>query len=595
MRQAHRPESYPLPTTPWVLLGGLWTAVAAVWLLWFSGRFAGLLGGRGWANGPGFGSEFFSGLLRGEWSQLWPGVSPGLVMATACMVFLFAAAPVILVWRWVASRRVQPGDPLPSLAQPADLVSLSRRGVAKRARHLRLSLAAVPVAKIAPNDAGVFLGTLRPSKQPVFAALEDVIVAVMAPRTGKTTAIAAPVVLAAPGPVVATGNKSDLWALTANPRAGRGRVWVFDPQSIAHYPQQWWWDPLGGVSTVDDAHRLALHFIQELKGDRRDFWSSAAHGLLTGLLLAAACGGGTVRDVYAWINDATNPEPGELLRKHGFPEFAAELFGRQNITPETRDGVYETARTAAQCLRDPAILRWVTPDSGAAVTFDAAAFVRSTDTLHLLSKEGAGSSAPLVAALTDRVFRAGVARAEASGGRLDPPLLVVLDEAANVCRIADLPELYSHLGSRGIIPITILQSYQQAARVWGTDGVATLWSAATIKLIGAGIDDPRLAEDISRLTGEHDVAVASYSRGHRDTVSESVSLRRERVLPPDSVRALPKGTALLLATGIRPALIDLVPWYEAPYADQISAGQVAAVQTIIARATANDNGGGGGK
>jgi hypothetical protein len=41
---------------------------------------------------------------------------------------------------------------------------------------------------------------------------------------------------------------------------------------------------------------------------------------------------------------------------------------------------------------------------------------------------------------------------------LDPPLLVVLDEAANICRISDLPELYAHFGSRGITPITILQS-----------------------------------------------------------------------------------------------------------------------------------------
>lgn len=36
------------------------------------------------------------------------------------------------------------------------------------------------------------------------------------------------------------------------------------------------------------------------------------------------------------------------------------------------------------------------------------------------------------------------------------------DEAANICRISDLPELYSHLGSRGITPITILQSYDAA-------------------------------------------------------------------------------------------------------------------------------------
>lgn len=41
-------------------------------------------------------------------------------------------------------------------------------------------------------------------------------------------------------------------------------------------------------------------------------------------------------------------------------------------------------------------------------------------------------------------------------------LRAVLDEAANICKIADLPDLYSHLGSRGITPYVILQSYREA-------------------------------------------------------------------------------------------------------------------------------------
>ncbi len=162
--------------------------------------------------------------------------------------------------------------------------------------------------------------------------------------------------------------------------------------------------------------------------------------------------------------------------------------------------------------------------------FDAAGFPTTRQTLYLLSKDGGGSAAPLVAALTDRVMRAGVLAAEARGGRLDPPLLVLLDEAANICRIADLPQLYSHLGSRGIVPLTILQSYPQGAAVWGETGMKALWSAATVKVIGPGIDDPRFAEDLSRLIGDHDVAVegSSVADGRR---SRSTSLRQQRILP----------------------------------------------------------------
>jgi type IV secretory pathway TraG/TraD family ATPase VirD4 len=223
-----------------------------------------------------------------------------------------------------------------------------------------------------------------------------------------------------------------------------------------------------------------------------------------------------------------------------------------------------SARTAASCLSDPRIMAWVTPPVAPLPALDVTRFPDTTDTLYMLSKDGAGSASPLVAALTDQVLRAAVKTAETRGGRLDPPLLAVLDEAANICKISDLPQLYSHFGSRGILPITILQSYPQGVNVWGEQGMGALWSAATVKLVGAGIDDAKLAEDLSRLVGEHDVPVGSLTRDGSGLASWQTSTRRQRVLEPAQIRALEKGTALLLATGIPVALVRLVPWYEGP-------------------------------
>jgi type IV secretory pathway TraG/TraD family ATPase VirD4 len=425
------------------------------------------------------------------------------------------------------------------------------------------------------------LGTLRQHRGgPVElrASWEDVLLAVMAPRAGKTTALAVPAILDAPGAVVATSNKADLWTTTSTLRSEQTGepVWVFDPQQIVYADRSWWWNPLRDVTTVEEAHRLAGHFVQEVRGDRgsRDFWSSAAHDLLTGLLLAAATSGRDLTEVYEWLNDPVLVTPVELLRAAGHKSAAASLLGRMHGAPETRDGVYETARTAAQCLRDDATMAWVTPPAlrgeRGLDEFDAVGFALTRQTMYLLSKDGAGAAAPLVAALTDRIMRQATRAAERRGDRLDPPLLVVLDEAANVCRIADLPELYSHFGSRGITPLTILQSYKQGVRVWGEHGMDALWSASTIKLIGAGMDDARLAEDLSRLVGDHDVAIRSHSYGDRRT-NESVSIRRQRILAAEDIRALPRVTALLLATGCRAALLTLSPWFEAINAPAISA------------------------
>ena len=85
----------------------------------------------------------------------------------------------------------------------------------------------------------------RPGGRPgpaVYAGWRDTVVAFMAPGSGKTTAQAIPFVLSAPGAVIATSNKSDLWAATAALRApSGGRVWLFDPQHITYQPQTWWW------------------------------------------------------------------------------------------------------------------------------------------------------------------------------------------------------------------------------------------------------------------------------------------------------------------------------------------------------------------
>jgi hypothetical protein len=581
------------PFAPWLILAALGAATGGSWLAWVAGRLV------AWATGtppagPAFGQEFIAALLRGRWEVLWPGHSPGVVGAVWAMLVAAVLVPGCWGWAWWRARRPQAGDPLPSLAGEKDVAELCPAAVAQRAKRLRPSLAATTTRRLPVAQVGVPVGRLVSTAQhrrPVlYASWEDVLLAVMAPRAGKTTALAVPPILQAPGPVIATSNKADLWAATTGARAGTGGVWLFDPQHITHTPQAFWWNPLATVTSVEEAARLADHFVQEIRtpGVGDVFWPLAAADLLTCLFLAAAHSGGTLSDVQAWLADATSREPVTLLRAAGFPQAARSLLGRQNGAPETRDGVYETARTAARCLADPAIMAWVTPPAHVTLPgLNTRTFPTSSDTLYLLSKEGAGAAAPLVAALTDQVFRSAIAHAEAAGGRLDPPLLAVLDEAANICKITDLPQLYSHLGSRGVLPITIVQNYAQGSGVWGERGMAALWSAATVKLVGAGLDDARHAEDISRLIGEHDVAVASTSRDPNGYASWSTSVHRRRIMDAGQVRAIPRGQALLLATGAKPALVELQPWYAGKRAQRTSAELATAIDAITRHAKAD--------
>jgi type IV secretory pathway TraG/TraD family ATPase VirD4 len=581
------------PLAPWLILGACCAAVVLTWLGWLAGRIAAVLSGHPWDTGPPFGWMFTETVVDGDWQHLWPGVSPALVAIVYAVLLTVVTVPGFWGWAWWQAHRPQAGDPLPSLARPRDVDELIGATALRRGQRLRPSLATLDRRQVPATAIGIALGqliTARRRRGPVLrSSWEDVLLAVMAPRAGKTTALAVPPILDAPGPVLATSNRSDVWTATARARERIGPVWLFDPQKVTRQPQTFWWDPLSTVTAVEDAARLADHFIQEIRGvgSSDPFWPLAAGDLLTCLFLAAADSGGTLADVQAWLSDVTSREPVTLLRGAGYPQAARSLAGRQAGAPETRDGVYETARTAARCLSDPDIMAWVTPPATGMVRLDVTTFPTSRDTLYLLSKEGAGAAAPLVAALTDAVFRTAVVHAEAAGGRIDPPMLAVLDEAANICKIADLPQLYSHLGGRGIIPITIIQNLAQGQGVWGERGMAALWSAATVKLIGAGLDDARQAEDLSRLIGEHDVAVTSVNRDGNGYASYSTSAHRRRILEPGDLRALPRGRAILLATGARAAMIELMPWYTGQHADTIGIDTAANVRAITRRARAD--------
>lgn len=268
------------------------------------------------------------------------------------------------------------------------------------------------------------------------------------------------------------------------------------------------------------AAKLAAHFASgsragDSPGDA--YFDNAGQDLLAGFLLAAALENLPITQAFTWTTTPGDDEPVRILRRHGYDQMADAVSGQVNGESRRRDSVYGTAAQMASCLKVRAIAAWVTPQGGGhdpRPQFDPHAFVRSTDTLYSLSKEGRGTAGPLVTALTAATVEAAEEYATTQpGGRLQTPMLGVLDEAANVCRWHDLPDLYSHYGSRGIVLMTILQSWSQGGQVWGRDGMRKLWSASNVAVYGGGVKEP----------GHHTRLTPPRSRSHRPNQSTSRS------------------------------------------------------------------------
>lgn len=409
----------------------------------------------------------------------------------------------------------------------------------------------------------------------VWSNWRDTVVVIMGPGGGKTTSVAIPQGIAAPGVLWATSNKRDIADALLDPRGEVGRVWVFDPQDIAHYDAEpsWWWDPISYVTSAVRSVALAKLFADADEGGgsaaeqaKRDYFEDAGRTLIGFMLLACSVAKRPITQVYYWLSDPQDADPARILRDR-YPLQSAGLTAYSKHPEEQRGGEYSTAIAFMAFLANDNAVRWITPTGpdDKRPQFSPDEFVRSGhDTGISLSKEGTGSCGPLVAALTVAVTEAAERYAEQSGGRLPVPLIALLDEVANVCRWKDLPNQFSHYGSRGITLIAILQNRAQGVRVWGKDGMQQMYDAATVRIIGSGLEETAFLEEVSKRVGEHYVQQFSSgtSRGHKGgSRSVNVSTAKERILDVAALASMPGDRCLIIPAGARPVLCQTMPWW----------------------------------
>lgn len=477
------------------------------------------------------------------------------------------------------------------MARGKELVGLGRAAVAAKAAQLKVQLAD-------GDEPGVLIGRAVVDGQRLYASYEDLHLDIWGPRQGKSTSRVIPAVLEAVGAVVSTSNKRDVVDATAKLREDKfgGRSWVFDPQSIAGQTPTWHWDPaawvLGGDGDGAEERATELAGIFAASGEANSgdaFFEPEGEDLLAALFLACAIGKRPITDAYKWVTDVEDKTPIKILDAAGdFEEFAAGLASQYAAPERQKAGVFSTAKKMAACLKYSKIRRWVTPaavDEAPREAFDVEDFVISRDTLYLLSGEKKGNAGPLITAFAAAIADAGEKEGNRHpGGRLPVPLLILLDEAANIVRWPSLPKQYSHFGSRGMVVITILQSWAQGVRCWGSEGMGALWSAANVKVLGSGLDDAGFLRDRSELIGDHYELVSALSKSQGNHRSVSTSRVTERTLTSSDLTAIPRGRAVLFSAGRPAVLIAPVPWMDRPYAaevrDAITAAETASATQV---------------
>jgi len=313
-----------------------------------------------------------------------------------------------------------------------------------------------------------------------------------------------------------------------------------------------------------------------------NFWQSSAEQAVRALLHAAALGHCDAADLYRWSLSAVHAREAVMILSTSPKAAQAWHHGLDSIIsadPRQRDSVWAMVSIAFAALADPRVLQAVSPAEGEHL--DPAHVLANNGTVYLLgTSTGAAATAGLVGAFLEDVLE--VARRKAAGSpgsRLDPPLSMILDEAANY-PLPSLASLMSDGGGSGIATTVVLQSLAQARAVWGEHAASAIWDAAIVKLILGGGSNARDLDDLSKLIGTRPKDVTSRSTGHDGRHSTSTSMSEVPILTPAELRTLPFGSAVLLMRSAPPIALTLSPWTKRNDAKSLTAARQDLEQRI---------------
>lgn len=430
-------------------------------------------------------------------------------------------------------------------------------------------------ANLARNGPELYIG--RSEHGLLWAGPQQALLALGPPRSGKTSSLVVPNVLAAPGPVLVTSTKTDVLEATLASRAQLGTCWLLDPSGTMPAPngaRLLRWSPVQASVSWEEALVTARVMTAAARPQgavgESAHWTERAEALLAPLLHAAALAQTGPRQVLTWALRHDIHTPMAVLAGAGQQTAVAVdvLAGILATEDRERSGIFSTTAGVLSAYRSSRALELAEEPN-----FDPARFPFGSSTVYVCAPARYQALvAPIVVAFLEQV-RAATYQACAERS-LPLPVTLVLDEVANVAPLPDLPAMVSEGGGQGLLTLACLQDLSQARGRWGraADGFFSLFGT---KVLLAGIGDMQTLDAVSRLAGQVDVPVRSVNTSAwwaPPAAGSSWSARLQPRLPVDEAHSLPPGAALVVRGARPPRLAGLTPWWaHRPFVDALAA------------------------
>lgn len=595
-----------------VLYVALGAVVAALlFWIWATGAIAGALFGSGWAPIPAGATvgvalrlPFHLGDPRLAWPPPARGEMPGAggIYATAALLLALLGGLAALAARrlrgvklpWLWRRREKP--PAARWAGQGDLEALRVSG--PEPRRLILGRSGGELIAAEPGQSVIVFGPTQ---------------------THKTSGLVIPALLEWEGPVLCTSVKSDVLSETLKRRDDLGDVWVFDPAQVTDMERAQA-SPLSDAGTWGGALRVA-HWLagsaKDSAADLRDgdFWFATAEKLIAPLLFVAARSEGRMAEVVAWLDEGpeaceaemrerlenmgavwekkpegeeagqetqaqadsvqqdTLEESAQKARREAKAEAEAvrrAYMATQNREERQRSSVYTTAETILAAFADPGVAQ----ETGGS-DYTPEQLLGGKNTLYLISPSREQERLRTVfSTLVEQLLHLVEARAAQRGAPIDPPLLLLLDECANIAPFPGLDETASTAAGLGVQLVTVFQDLSQMHARFGRR-TETIVNNHRATVAGNGISDVATLRMVSQLVGagEFEQRSVSTSRGERGRRSETEGEVHRELAPGHLVRQQETASGILIYGSLPPATIQLRPWFDDPELQKMCTGR----------------------
>ncbi|HEV2785312.1 MAG TPA: type IV secretory system conjugative DNA transfer family protein [Solirubrobacteraceae bacterium] len=494
-------------------------------------------------------------VANGAWSEpasAYPGrVEQQMPNATGWWGGAAWLAAIVIAGLAATWRRVEPLTATNRLGRrPYDL-----RGHRPRSWARPRDVPALIVRRRTPDR--FTLGTLDGR---LLAADQEAHVAVVAPtRSGKTTRCVIPWLLEHRGPAIVTSTKTDVLASTSAHRARYGKVLVWNPFGRDSAG----WTPLelcGDWSSALQQAQWLADAVQDGDSEVARYWRGEAAKLLAPLLHAAALAHAGIDTVVDWLDRQETAEPRRVLRTAESNAASRQLNAVAALDDRNRGTTYMSAGSLLAAYRFPDVAATargeLTPDT----LLDGRA-----NTLYLIASERHQRLlAPLVVSILSDVLHFAAERSNA-GRPLEPTLRVLIDEAANIAPLRELPGHLSQAAAHGVRFATVWQSVAQMRGRY-RDAADSILANSTAKLFMGPVTDETTRRYVSSLLGDELVMAASRTRGPNGEVASVTSAATLRGKASSAaLQQLGRDRALAVEGAHPPALVGVRPfWQEWP-------------------------------